>query len=449
VTTYAYNALGQTTDLANRTSAGALVSEFATPSQGGYDGAGNRTALAANIPGAPVQFSGSTAYTYDAKGQLTGEQSQRGTGNATTFRGASRTFNANNQHTANTYDGNGNPTTYGGSSCAFDPENRATAFASALTAGYTGDGLRAWKQGTGGKTYFLYDGGAPVVEMNSSGNVSAVNTFGANGLLSRTVRQNPDGSAVALYPTWYTFDPSGNVAQRLGFLGASSSDLYDAFGARQSTSSTPDVFGFGGQWGGYTDAETGLVLCAHRYYDPQAGRFVTRDPMGYGGGVNLYGYAANNAVSGADPSGFDATGVLDPPVLLPEPEPVTPSGGLKPGPLPIIIIIGGVEAGWELWNYRPCHSSGIFTGIGEWLGNHLGSPCPEEEPAPQPVRVAPRTTPNCNIGPCIVTEEINIGGGEKMCVYVCKGGTGISVVPFEDECPPLPEYEDPPEGIGH
>ena len=39
-----------------------------------------------------------------------------------------------------------------------------------MTAGYTGSGLRAWKQSsTGGKTYFLYDGAASVCELDSSG----------------------------------------------------------------------------------------------------------------------------------------------------------------------------------------------------------------------------------------------------------------------------------------
>ena len=47
-----------------------------------------------------------------------------------------------------------------------------------------------------------------------------------------------------------------------------------------------DVFGFGAQAGDYTDAETGLCLLTHRYYDPAQGRFVTRDPIGYDGGIN-------------------------------------------------------------------------------------------------------------------------------------------------------------------
>jgi len=62
-----------------------------------------------------------------------------------------------------------------------------------------------------------------------------------------------------------------------------SSDLYDAYGNRISGSTT-DPVGYNGQWGYYTDAETGLVLCAYRYYDPANGRWVTRDPIGYAGG---------------------------------------------------------------------------------------------------------------------------------------------------------------------
>ena len=62
---------------------------------------------------------------------------------------------------------------------------------------------------------------------------------------------------------------------------------------------------FGGQFGYYSDFGTGLLCLTHRYYDPGTGKFINRDPIGYGGGMNLYGYADGNPVNESDPSGFD------------------------------------------------------------------------------------------------------------------------------------------------
>ena len=45
--------------------------------------------------------------------------------------------------------------------------------------------------------------------------------------------------------------------------------------------------------GQYYDAETGLHYNRFRYYDPDAGRFVSQDPIGLAGGINLYQYAPN------------------------------------------------------------------------------------------------------------------------------------------------------------
>lgn len=307
-TTYTQNQIGQMTDLTTKV-AGAITSEFSVPATGGYDGIGNRTSVTATVPALP-SASGSTAYQYDQKDQLTSETSQRGggytngfgydpAGNPTTFRGSGpNIFGVDNQITGAgyVYDGNGNPTTYKGAAVTYDAEDNPTVFGSQLTAGYTGSGLRAWKQGSGGgKTYFLYDGAAPVCEMDASGAVTATNTFGGSGLLSR---HTSAGS------TFYTFDERGNVAQRLNAAGTpTSTDSYDAYGA--SATAPPDPFGFGAQFGYYTDAETGLALCQHRYYDNSVGRFLTRDPIGYAGGLNLYAYCANNPVSSADPSGFN------------------------------------------------------------------------------------------------------------------------------------------------
>jgi uncharacterized protein RhaS with RHS repeats len=50
-------------------------------------------------------------------------------------------------------------------------------------------------------------------------------------------------------------------------------------------------------------AETGLLCLGQRYYDPGTGRFLNRDPVGYAGGENLYGYAGNNPINEIDPRG--------------------------------------------------------------------------------------------------------------------------------------------------
>jgi RHS repeat-associated protein len=62
---------------------------------------------------------------------------------------------------------------------------------------------------------------------------------------------------------------------------------------------------------GFTGASTpnatgGFVYLRNRWYDPQTGRFLTQDPIGLAGGVNLYSYAGNNPVMFTDPFGLCA-----------------------------------------------------------------------------------------------------------------------------------------------
>jgi len=45
--------------------------------------------------------------------------------------------------------------------------------------------------------------------------------------------------------------------------------------------------------GQYYDVETGLHYNRYRYYDPQVGRFIGKDPIGFAGGLNVYVYAPN------------------------------------------------------------------------------------------------------------------------------------------------------------
>ena len=350
-TSYSYNPRGFLTDLTNRKTDETLLSQFAGDPGMSYDSLGNLTSMAVTLP-AVTAYEGATDYTYDAKDQLAQEHTTRNggytnafaydaAGNPTTFEGAARSFNSKNQNSTFTYDGNGNPTTYqSGASLTYDPEDRMTAYGTSLTAGYTGEGLRAWKGEGSARDHFLYSGGIPVCEMDSSGNITAVNTFGPTGLLGRHA-----GSASA----FYTFDPQGNVVQTLDSdADVTATTLYDAYGTKLNTG-TLAPFGYGGQSGYYTDPETGLLLLTHRYYDPAEGRFLTRDPIGYSGGMNLYGYVGGNPVNMVDPLGlwtFQLGG--------------NPAGGAGGGGTAEAGFVVGYsrKTGWEFGTYKTVGGGG-------------------------------------------------------------------------------------------
>jgi RHS repeat-associated protein len=51
------------------------------------------------------------------------------------------------------------------------------------------------------------------------------------------------------------------------------------------------------------DKETGLYYYRTRYYDPMEGRFISKDPIGFKGGINLFSYVGQNPINRIDPSG--------------------------------------------------------------------------------------------------------------------------------------------------
>jgi RHS repeat-associated protein len=352
--TYGYNARGQMTSLVNSFTIypDPDLSSFAIS----YDSLGNKTGVTATIPaeGSSAAASRSQSFVYDGRDELTQDDSVPANGsydasydyafaydlafNPLTFRSTptsgANSFNGDNQIRSFvnpsgaslgtfTYDGNGNPSSYESTGYTFDAENRLVGIASpTFSATYSADGERVSKTTTSsGTTYFLYDeasgGPSPLIEERQSGSTTTVlNAYGfaADGIRSRLLP-----SSGGFYYV-YQYDPMGNYLQResAGEYNPGGEDvldtaLYDSYGhmtadlnsSTGGAASRGESIGFGGQWGNYTDPETGLLCLGHRYYDPGTGRFLNRDPIGYAGGENLYGYAGNNPINEIDPDGTD------------------------------------------------------------------------------------------------------------------------------------------------
>ena len=114
--------------------------------------------------------------------------------------------------------------------------------------------------------------------------------------------------------------------------------IYKPFGEAEvnANSSVVNNFRFAGQ---YYDAETGLHYNYNRYYDPDTGRYLTPDPIGLAGGMNLFLYVFNNSVNMIDLYG-----------LISEADPFNPAPNIptlnltKGQKMAIIKIVGGGSA---------------------------------------------------------------------------------------------------------
>jgi RHS repeat-associated protein len=137
---------------------------------------------------------------------------------------------------------------------------------------------------------------------------------GSNSLTTRYVRGDDVDQLLARIESggaaaWILTDHLGSI------VGASDGDgvlrvtmAYDGFGNMSSTSLTGSPLPVGRyQWTGREfDSETEFQYNRARYYDPQIGRWLSEDPLGFDAGdSNLYRYVHNEYTGARDPSGLE------------------------------------------------------------------------------------------------------------------------------------------------
>ncbi len=247
---------------------------------------------------------GTLTYGYDADGRVT---SKNGTlaaiGLPTAVSG--NAFNADNgmsafNGTTLSYDANGNLTNDGTNTYTWDARNHLTAISGAMAASFIYDafGRRASKSIGAATTQFLYDRMNPVQELQ--GGAPSANLLTGRRLdenFARTDSSNNLSTLLtdALWSTIGLVGPGQSIA---------TSYTYQPFGA---TTAAGAANANSYQFTGRESDGTGLYYYRARYYSPTSQRFISQDPIGFGGGdSNLYGYVGNQPTEYVDPSGLDA-----------------------------------------------------------------------------------------------------------------------------------------------
>jgi RHS repeat-associated protein len=163
-----------------------------------------------------------------------------------------------------------------------------------------GMGRRVGKQVNGvlGQQWLWRGRLQPVAELDGAGNVVARYVYAANvnapelmitaGATYRLVKDQVGTIRRVVDAT------SGGVVQEI---------VYDAWG-RVLADTNPGFqpFGFAG---GLADPDTELVRFGARDYEPEFGRWTSRDPARFAGGANHYAYVGDNPVNRGDPKGLD------------------------------------------------------------------------------------------------------------------------------------------------
>ena len=169
---------------------------------------------------------------------------------------------------------------------------------------YNGEGLRTQAIRNNVAATYLYDGANVLVEKDVNNNTTKTYTRGVDfgGGIGSLIAQNTISPAAVGY---YDYNDLGSTANLTTSTGTSASSYsYDAYGNLLTAQAGSDTNRYLFSTKEF-DSRAGLDYFGARYYDPEIGRWLTPDPLGFGGGqVNLYEYVENNPLNWVDPYGL-------------------------------------------------------------------------------------------------------------------------------------------------
>ena len=198
------------------------------------------------------------------------------------------------------YDNNGNLVDDGTNAYEYDFENRLIKVTrksdNVLLAEYLYGpfGRRIEKNISGVQSVYIYTGARVIEELNEADSVENAYVYG-NGIDEVVCLMQAGNSyyyiSDQLGSTIALADSSGSVIEEYS---------YDSYGKSSDISSLGNPYMFTGR---RLDDETGLYYYRMRHYNTDFGRFMQRDPIGYGDSMNLYEYVRSNPLRWTDPSG--------------------------------------------------------------------------------------------------------------------------------------------------
>jgi RHS repeat-associated protein len=204
------------------------------------------------------------------------------------------------------YDNNFNLTSFAGNTFTYNAQNQLVG--GSMQATYDGLGRCVKRTVAGVTRLFTYDDWKPILEWDGAGTWVAWNVYGAgpDEILARydsgsrhlIYKQDQHGNVVAV------LSGTGTLAEKYRYDAFGRPTILDASGNARTGNLTAIANRFlftGREW----IAELGIYDYRHRFYNPELGRLLQSDPVGFeAGDMNLFRYCGDDPVDRTDPTGL-------------------------------------------------------------------------------------------------------------------------------------------------